>query len=291
MKILAFTSLLAAASVGLAGAQTPSPAPAAAPAAAKTPDYTISAIYNVSLLGLSVGQMRLEMKLIGGAYETTIYVEPRGLASTFTSNTVSAIATGLGQMGLLKPGYSWVQQVSPKRTQTVILNFKDGAAPEVKADPIYENIENPASDAQKAVAVDPVSGLVSMMLLPSAGPGDKACGDAIQIFDGKRLYAFDMWSDGMREVKRGTGGYNGAALHCIASYRRIAGWGDKYMKRESDTKIEAYFAPIGKGPDGGPAFYLPVRLWSDADVGDVVAIPASVTINGKDWATFFAEGG
>lgn len=40
-----------------------------------------------------------------------------------------------------------------------------------------------------------------------------------------------------------------------------------------------------------PAFYLPVRMWSDAEVGDVVAIPRKVTINGKDWAQFFADGG
>ncbi len=285
MKTFTLAPVLAIALTGLSGAQTP------AVEAPKTREYTIGAVYNVSLLGLSVGQMRLEMTLKGGAYETKIYVEPKGLASTFTSNTVSAVATGLGQMGLLKPGYSWVQQISPKRTQTVTLNFKDGAAPEVNADPVYENIENPASDAQKADAVDPVAGLVSMMLQPSAGPGDKACGEAIKIFDGKRLYAFDMWSDGMREVKRGAGGYNGQVLHCVASYRRIAGWGDKYMQRKSDSKIEAFFAPIGVGPDGGPAFYLPVRLWSDAEVGDVVAIPASVTINGKDWGQFFAEGG
>ena len=285
MKTQILAAAFAVLASGVGAAQSPAPAPAA------SPDYTITAVYNVSLLGLSVGQMRLEMTLKDGAYETKVYVEPKGLASTFTSNTVSAVAQGLGQMGTLKPRYSWVQQISTKRTQTVTLTFADGAAPAVNAEPVYTNIENPASDAQKAAAVDPVSGFVSMMLLPTAGPGDKACGDTIQIFDGKRLYAFDMWSDGVKDVKRGTGGYNGPALHCVASYRRIAGWGDKYLARESDTKIESYFAPIGKGPNGGPAFYLPVRLWGDAEVGDVVAIPASVTINGKDWGTFFAEGG
>lgn len=274
---------LAAASIGLGSAQTP-PAP-------KAPDYTISVVYKVSLLGLSVGEMRLEMTLQDGNYKTTVYVEPRGLASTFTSNTVSAVATGLGRLGELKPGQSWVQQVSSKRTQTVAMTFKDGAPPDVNADPVYRNIENPASDAQLATAVDPVSGFVSMMLMPTAGASDKACGTSIEIFDGKRLYAFDMWSSGMQEVRRGAGGYNGPVLYCVASYRRIAGWGDKYMARKSDTKIESYFAPIGRGANGGPAFYLPVRLWGSADVGDVVAIPASVTINGKDWATFFAEGG
>lgn len=272
-----------------AGAATAAEQPAAPKPA--TPNYTISAVYNVSLLGLSVGQMRLELTLKDGTYDAKVYAEPKGLASTFTSNTVSAAANGFGAIGMIKPANSWIQQVSTKRTQTVIMAFKDGASPDVTADPIYENIENPATDAQKIGAADPVGGLLSMFFQPNAGPGDKACGPGITIFDGKRLYAFDMWSDGMQDVKRGAGGYNGPVLHCVASYRRIAGWGDKYMARKSDTKVEAFFAPIGKGPNGGPAFYLPVRLWSDAEVGDVVAIPASVTINGKDWGQFFADGG
>ena len=284
MKKTIITAALAAAALGAGNAQSPTPAPA-------TPAYTISAVYNVSLLGLSVGQMRLELTLKDGTYDAKIYAEPRGLASTFTANTVSAAANGFGSLGMVKPANSWIQQVSTKRTQTVILTYKEGGSPDVKADPVYDNIENPASDAQKIGTVDPVGGLLSMMLQPTAGAGDKACGTSVTIFDGKRLYAFDMWSDGMQEVKRGAGGYNGPVLHCVASYRRIAGWGDKYMARKSDTKVDAYFAPIGKGLNGGPAFYLPVRLWSDAEVGDVVAIPSSITINGKDWGTFFAEGG
>ncbi|MFT3810992.1 MAG: DUF3108 domain-containing protein [Micropepsaceae bacterium] len=284
MKKPILAAVIAIASIGAGHAVSPVPRPPA-------PEYTVKAVYNVSLLGLSVGQMQLELTLKGGAYEAKVYVEPRGLASTFTSNTVSAVATGLGQLGQLQPTYSWIQQFSTKRTQTVTMRMEAGAAPDVTAEPVYENIENPATDAQKAGAVDPVGGLLSMILLPGAGPGDKACGESITIFDGKRLYAFDMWSDGTKDVKRGAGGYAGPALYCVASYRRIAGWGDKYMARKSDSKVEAYFAPIGKGADGGPAFYLPVRLWSDAEVGDVVAIPASVTINGKDWGTFFAEGG
>lgn len=281
MKKPILAALVAVAAGGAGNAQAPVAAP----------PYEVKVTYNVSLLGLSVGQMQLELTLKDGAYEAKVYVEPKGLASTFTSNTVSAAATGMGQIGSLQPAYSWIQQFSTKRTQTVTMRFKDGAVPDVTAEPVYENIENPASDQQKLGAVDPVGGLLSMILLPSAGPGDKACGDSITIFDGKRLYAFDMWSDGMKDVKRGAGGYAGPVLYCVASYRRIAGWGDKYMARKSDSKVEAYFAPIGRGPNGGPAFYLPVRLWSDAEVGDVVAIPSSVTINGKDWGTFFAEGG
>jgi hypothetical protein len=77
----------------------------------------------------------------------------------------------------------------------------------------------------------------------------------------------------------------------VVSYRRIAGWDAEHVRKASKTRIEMFFAPIGKGASGGPAFYLPVRLWSSTEVGDVVAVPTRVLINGKDWGQFFAEGG
>ncbi len=224
-----------------------------------------------------------------GAYEIKVY-EPKGLASTFTLADGQR-RPGSGQMQARRSRAIPVQQISTKLHADRQLTFADGRACHRRRARFDTNIETLRATPRRPPPADLVSGFVSMMLLPTAGPGDKACGDTIQIFDGKRLYAFDMWSDGVKDVKRGTGGYNGPALHCVASYRRIAGWGDKYLARKSDTKVESYFAPIGKGPNGGPAFYLPVRLWGDAEVGDVVAIPASVTINGKDWGTFFAEGG
>ena len=262
------------------------------PAPDAAPDYDIQVTYGVSLLGLSVGSMQLDIKFANGTYEAHAFVQPEGLASTFTSNTVNAVANGTGRLGEMQPFSSWIQQVSTKRTQTVSIQYKDGEPAQVEAVPVYEQRpEEKPTPEQIAGTYDPLGGVVAMMLMPGAGPGDKACGTTIPIYDGKRAYAFDMWSGGEQQVTRGAGGYNGPTLYCVAGYRRIAGWDAEHVRKASDTKIHVNFAPIGKGANGGPAFYLPVRMWSDAEVGDVVAIPSKVTINGKDWAQFFADGG
>ena len=258
---------------------------------APAPAYTVNISYDVSLIGLSIGSMRMEFKLEGGTYHATAFIQPEGLASTFTSNTVNAVGNGKGVLGAMETFSSWIQQVSPKKTQTVQMQFDKGTPVSVDAQPAYDPSPDAPTEAQKAGTFDPVGGFVAMMLLPSAGAGDTACGTSIPIYDGRRAYAFDMWSGGEIEVTRGAGGYKGKVLYCVASYRRIAGWDARRMAKGSNTKIHGWFAPIGKGPDGGPAFYLPVRLWGDAEVGDAVAVPDNVTINGKPWEAFFAEGG
>ncbi len=283
MKKTMATAFLAALGVSAGRAQEPAP-----PAA---PPYEIQITYGASLLGLAVGTIQLDLKLRDGTYEAHAYVRPDGLASTFSANTVNAVANGLGVLGQMQPNSSWIQQVSTKRTQTVTIQYEGGHPVGVEADPVYPVESFSPTPEQKAGTFDPLSGVVAMLLMPSAGPGDKACGASIPIYDGRRAYAFDMWTDGITEVTKGAGGYNGPALHCVMSYRRIAGWDAEHVRKASKTRIEMFFAPIGKGADGGPALYLPVRLWSSTEVGDVVAVPTRVLINGKDWGQFFAEGG
>ena len=59
MKTQILAAAFAVLASGVGAAQSPAPAPAA------SPDYTITAVYNVSLLGLSVGQ-HIDWPMPGG---------------------------------------------------------------------------------------------------------------------------------------------------------------------------------------------------------------------------------
>lgn len=255
------------------------------------PEYSMSADYDVTLLGLAVGSFHLELTMKDGQYRTSATVKPEGLASTFTSNSINAHGNGTGTIGHLIPAYSWVQQVSSKRTQLVEIKYQDGNPVSVQADPVYEVNQWTPTEEQKAGTADPLNAVVALMLMPTAGQGADACGTTIPIYDGKRRYNFLMQSEGEVEIDGGAGGYAGPALHCVIRYQRVAGWDPEHIAKASKTEIHVYMAPIGKTEGGGPGFYLPVRVWSDAEVGSVVAIPANVMINAKPWAEFFAEGG
>ncbi len=169
------------------------------------------------------------------------------------------------------------------------MTYKDGLPVEVVAEPSYGEQPFAPTKEQMQGSVDPLSGVIAMMLMPTA-TAEAPCGTEVPVYDGRRRYSFDMTSQGWATVEgSGVGGYSGVALHCQAKYRRIAGWDAERLARKTETVVDAYFAPVGQRADGLPLFYLPLRFWGDAEVGDVVARPKSVTINGMPWEQYFAQ--
>jgi hypothetical protein len=265
----------------------PSAGAAAGPA---TPETTLAIVYDVSVLGLSIGEMKMEASFTESAYSVRAWVSPKGIASAITSNAITAAAQGAGGPGVLAPSYSQVIQTNSKKTQTVTMTYRDGLPAEVVAEPSYGEQPHAPTEEQMQGSIDPLSGVIALMLMPSA-TAEAPCGTEVPVYDGRRRYSFDMSSAGWVTVEgSGVGGYTGVALHCMAKYRRIAGWDAERLARKTETVVDGYYAPIGQRADGLPLFYLPVRLWGDAEVGDVVARPKSVTINGMPWEQYFAQG-
>lgn len=253
------------------------------------PATTLTVVYDVSVLGLSIGEMKMEASFTEAAYTVRAWVSPKGIASAITSNAITAAAQGSGGPGSLAPAYSQVIQTNSKKTQTVTMTYKDGLPVEVVAEPSYGEQPFAPTQEQMQGSVDPLSGVIAMMLMPTA-TAEAPCGTEVPVYDGRRRYSFDMTSLGWANVEgSGVGGYSGVALHCQAKYRRIAGWDAERLARKTETVVDAYFAPVGQRADGLPLFYLPLRFWGDAEVGDVVARPKSVTINGMPWEQYFAQ--
>ncbi len=275
------TALALAACAVPAGAQAPD-APPARPT-------TLAVTYDVSVLGLSIGEMRMEAEFTETTYAVKAWVEPQGIAAAITSNAITGASSGEGGPGVMRPAHSSIRQTSPKKEQLVTIRYEGAKPVSVVAEPSYGDQPYAPTEAQMAGTVDPLSGVIALMLMPSA-TADAPCGTEVPIYDGRRRYSFDMTSAGWARVEgSGVAGYSGTALQCQAKYRRIAGWDPERLARPTETVVDGYFAPVGRRADGLPLFYLPIRLWGDAEVGDVVAVPKSVTIDGKPWDQYFAE--
>lgn len=282
----ALAAALAIAAAGAAPAPMPEPSAVPAPDAAPT---TIDVTYDVSLLGLSVGSMKMKLDLEDGRYRAEVYVQPEGLAATFAPNTISAVATGRAEGGHALPDQSWVRQSKSDGARIVQITYAGGEIASMSVDPAYKPFPYAPSESDRRGTTDALSGLISMLLMPTVADASNTCGDTLHIFDGKRRYDFMQWSGGARTVAKGAGGYRGPAIYCVGTYRRIAGWRPDRISPEYDTKIHGWYAPIG--PSGGtPVVFLPVRLWGESNVGDVVAVPTSVAINGRPWQEFFSGG-
>jgi hypothetical protein len=275
---------LAAVAAGPAGAE-----PVAAATAAAAEPVNVEVTYDVSLLGMSVGTMRLRLQLEGDAYRAEVYVQPEGLAAEIAPNTINGVTTGHLAEGRALPDQSWVQQSKPDRTRTVQISYEGGTPVSLSVDPPYKVSPHAPTEADRQGTVDPISALVSTLLMPTVATGNTACGTSIPVYDGRRRYDFDLWFGGTKQIEKGAGGYRGEALYCVGTYHRIAGWRPDRIGPEYDTKIHAWYAPVGDAAGTVP-FYLPVRLWGESEVGDIVAIPTAVTVNGQPWQSFFSGG-
>ncbi len=99
-------ALLVTAFVLPAAGATADPAP---------PETTLTVVYDVSVLGLSIGEMKMEASFTEAAYTVRAWVSPKGIASAITSNAITAAAQGSGGPGSLAPAYSQVIQTNSKR--------------------------------------------------------------------------------------------------------------------------------------------------------------------------------
>lgn len=269
---------LAAMAIGPALAEPPAPAPT-----------KVEVRYDVSLLGMSVGSMQLRLTLDNGAYRAEVYVQPEGLAATFAPNTINGATTGRTDGGRALPDHSWVQQSKSGSVRTVQISYAGGTPVSINADPPYTVRPFTPTEADWQGTVDPISALVSTFLMPTIADEASACGTPIAVYDGRRRYDFDPWFGGRKQVKKGAGGYRGEVIYCVDTYRRIAGWRPDRIGPKYDTKIHAWYAAVGSAAGVTP-FYLPVRLWGESEVGDVVAVPTSVTIDGKPWTEVLGDG-
>jgi hypothetical protein len=261
----------------------------AGPAAAEPAQTKVEVTYDVSLLGLSVGSMQLRLTLDGDAYRAEVYVQPQGLAATIAPNTINGTTTGHISGGRALPDQSWVQQSKSGSIRTVQISYDGGTPALVSVDPPYKPWPFAPTPADWQGTVDPISALVSTILMPVAADAAAPCGGDIPVYDGRRRYNFDLWFGGVKQVKKGAGGYRGDALYCVGTYQRVAGWRPNRIGPKYDTKIHSWYAPVGAAAGVTP-FYLPVRLWGESEVGDIVAVPTSVTIDGRPWEEVFSGG-
>ncbi len=274
-------SLALAVAAALAEPATAQPAPAPV-------DVVVN--YEVSMLGMTVGAMRLTLKLEAETFRAEVYVQPQGLAAGFAPNTINGVTTGRLVDGRALPDQSWVQQSKPDETRTVQISYAGGTPVSISIDPPYKVSPHAPKEADWQGTVDPISALVSSLLMPTvATDSAAACGGTVPVYDGRRRYDFDLWFGGTKQVGKGAGGYQGDALYCVGTYRRIAGWRPNRIGPKYDTKIHGWYASVGT-PAGTAPFYLPVRLWGESGMGDVVAVPTSVTINGRPWQDVFSGG-
>lgn len=215
-----------------------------------TAQESFTGVYNVSLIGLSLGTATVSGKVSGSEYRIEAYANLTGLASAMSGAKGSAVSSGAIQRGQLAPSAYATTSSNSKETRTVRIGMAAGTVKAVDIQPPFEEQTGrvPLTDAHKRNILDPLSALIMPIKAGDAGNGSAVCSRSIPVFDGYTRFNVDLGYVGTRQVA--AQGYKGPVVVCNARYKPIAGHrpNRKATQFMIDNKdMEVWLAPLGEG--------------------------------------------
>lgn len=235
--------------------------PVTAQAQSVEPPEHLYVRYSGSVLILKVANISLTAGFNDGVYSAAATFESGGLLRWFDDTNIEATSNGYRQPDALRPyRYEHVNHASNKG-RVVGINFEDTVAQPDVQPPFGSMGEPPASDEERAGALDPISTLLSLMTaLPSDENG--VCEGRLPVFDGKARYDLRLNNLGPDDVR--TRAWSGEAIRCQAFIEPISGYdeGDRPDEEETRRPVTIWLAPV----DG---VHVPVRFRAQTQIGAI----------------------
>lgn len=244
-----FCACLAAAAAGSARAET-----------VRVPER-LTLNYTGSVWVVPVAEIGIGAVYREDSYSASAMFQSAGLLRWFDDTNIEAGVTGYRDEAALRPWrYSHLNHASDKG-RVVGIDFPGGvASPDIEP-PFGSMGEPPASEAQRAGAIDPISAMLGLALgMPMDSEG--VCTGRLPVFDGKARYDLRLERAGTERVR--TRAWRGEALVCEAYLEPIAGYdpGDRPDESETGEPVRIYLAEI----EGA---YVPVRFKADTQIGAI----------------------
>jgi len=241
---------------------------------------TLRAHYNVSLIGLHIGEVAAVGSFEPASYRIDLNARLTGLAALVSNVKMALVSTGSLRKGTIAPASFATTSASSRETRTVRMALNAGNVKSVEISPPFEDKDNrvPVTEANKRNILDPTSAFI--MAVPEGQPlvGPATCNRTIPVYDGFVRFDITLSYVGVRNVE--VKGYSGPVTVCAARYTPISG-----HKRDSrsarfmaqNREIEAWLAPIERAH-----VVMPLRVALTTLVGAAVidAVEFSVEPSG-----------
>lgn len=200
---------------------------------------------------LRIGDISVDVDVSADTYEISTALQSRGLLNWFERTNLRAMAAGAIADGHVRwQRYDLDHQYSRKH-RIIALRVDETGAVASEIEPIFSSWGEPATtEEQRRQSRDPLSSVVAMAI--DVGR-TRRCEGAYATFDGRFHYVLEL-SGGDIDDFRG-GGYEGAVLKCILSYRAVAGFEPRDAGRRRVPRGQVWFALV---PDS--RFAPPVRI-------------------------------
>lgn len=213
---------------------------------------SFNAVYSITGKGVEAGEFTFGVKFENGAYEANARRRMTGMVGMIVGNAQNYAYSARGKVtgqGLRPEAY---RHQGGKRNRVVTVDFS-GGAPQTTANPVMGMGNPPATEAQRAGAIDQVSAIASMV----SASGDPCARTIPVLMDGRSRFDFVMSPAG--KVRVHTRAYRGEAVRCTVAFRPIAGFPDP----QEPATLTFLFAPAPNG------LIVPLRIEMPTDVEQI----------------------
>ena len=209
---------------------------AAAPAAASASfqPRPVSTIYDLYLGGIKAGEMTFDAAYDGADYTATSVLRTAGVVGFFYKASFEAETRGRLSGAALAPDRFAAASRMKSKEQYVEMHYKAGRPARIAAEPAFIPKPWEIEPTEQLGTLDPITAALSAL---SPAPMGEVCNRSVEVFDGRRRYAVDL---GPMEP-------DGNRMRCPATYRRIAGFKPKMMKKQAEFPFNVWFE---QRPDG-----------------------------------------
>lgn len=245
-----------------------------------TPTATLELTYTLYIGGISLGKVDLNARVQGDGYKAVSKLETSGVVNTVWRSKIEASSSGMlngGQVGPAAYDSFSLNGANPQRRE-VSLSY-GGPVPEVKSN---RNID-PLDDNLKKSTLDPVSAMVSLVT-GFESMRQKPCTQVAPVFDGRRRYDVTMSFVRNTDVKMDNGLYSGPVQQCRLKYNQIAGARQRIFEGKALPDINIWMTSFQSTADPDRHFVVPLRVFTETDLGLFVAVASRAVLDGKSLA-------
>jgi hypothetical protein len=221
------------------------------------------------LLTVPVATITISAWLYEETYAGAASFRAGGLLRWFDDTDIVASTTGYRNSSgrALSPWrYEHMNHASGSN-RTVGINFAEGVAVPDVTPPFGSMGDPPASDAERAGALDPVTVMLSLMM--SQPHGERPCEGRLPVFDGRARY--DLRLEAGETEHLTLRGYRGDALRCRAYIEPVSGYpeGKRPTPEDVARPVNIWLAEM----DGA---WVPVRFRARTRIGDINIVATRV---------------
>jgi hypothetical protein len=181
-------------------------------------------------------------------------MDTAGIAKMTKSGGLWSTSIGYYDSADIKPTQHVIQKLN-KKGRRVEINYDAAGAPISTIVPRFGSMGQPAAtDAERAEAVDALSGILQLMMTGHTY-GDAPCTGSVPIFDGKQRYDLRLEKAGNNYIRQSS--YKGETVRCHVYMETVSGYDteDLFTEEEAATPIVIYLAEF---KDAG--LWVPVRF-------------------------------